>query len=300
MEESLFYALTFFFGLMAISLTSVASTSFAILIRRYQKEKPNYEKSTFDCVYRDTLAANVALTVYAGLSNFIGILIPPCQSPTLPYVLSTFGYTLYVFVWASIFITLYINHIYTFQPESTVGVQEFKLRWKSIVWKLFLTIFTLLMDVVLGPFQRRKRSFGFTMFCPHLSYDSVIGLGIGSSVLLTGIIILICIYCFNLRSLDEMTKMNWVKHCLVTTLIITMLLICLYFSDLLVPIDVYKSLGKPVSIFGTFSYLSLNCYLLYFRVIKANPNMFLYVKNQVALEPEILPWQYPETHSFQE
>ena len=298
--EDLLLTLANFFGLIAISSTSTASTTFAILIRRYQKEKPNYEKSTFDCVYRDTLAANIALTGYAGLCNFIGILIPPCQSPTLPYALSTFGYLLYVFVWASIFITLYINHIYTFQPESTIGVQAFKLRWKSIVWKLFLTIFTLLMDTVLGPLQRTKRSFGFTMFCPHLPYESAIGLGVGSSVLLTGIIILICIYCFNLRSLDEMTKMNWVKHCLVITLIITMLLICLYFSDLLVPIDVYKSLGKPVSIFGTFSYLSLNCYLLYFRVIKANPNMFLYVKNQVALEPEILPWQYPETHSFQE
>ena len=298
--EDLLLTLANFFGLIAISSTSTASTTFAILIRRYQKEKPNYEKSTFDCVYRDTLAANITLTGYAGLCTFIGILIPPCQSPTLPYALSTFGYMLYVFVWASIFITLYINHIYTFQPESTVGVEEFKLRWKSIVWKLFLTIFTLLMDTVLGPLQRRKRSFGFTMFCPHLPYESAIGLGVGSSVLLTGIIILICIYCFNLRSLDEMTKMNWVKHCLVITLIITMLLICLYFSDLLVPIDVYKSLGKPVSIFGTFCYLSLNCYLLYFRVIKANPNMFLYVKNQVALEPEILPWQYPETHSFQE
>ena len=298
--EDLLLTLANFFGLIAISSTSTASTTFAILIRRYQKEKPNYEKSTFDCVYRDTLAANIALTGYAGLCNFIGILIPPCQSPTLPYALSTLGYMLYVFVWASIFVTLYINHIYTFQPESTVGVQAFKLRWKSIVWKLFLTIFTLLMDTVLGPLQRTKRSFGFTMFCPHLPYESAIGLGVGSSVLLTGIIILICIYCFNLRSLDEMTKMNWVKHCLVITLIITMLLICLYFSDLLVPIDVYKSLGKPVSIFGTFSYLSLNCYLLYFRVIKANPNMFLYVKNQVALEPEILPWQYPETHSFQE
>ena len=298
--EDLLLTLANFFGLIAISSTSTASTTFAILIRRYQKEKPNYEKSTFDCVYRDTLAANIALTGYAGLCNFIGILIPPCQSPTLPYALSTFGYMLYVFVWASIFITLYINHIYTFQPESTIGVQAFKLRWKSIVWKLFLTIFTLLMDTVLGPLQRTKRSFGFTMFCPHLPYESAIGLGVGSSVLLTGIIILICIYCFNLRSLDEMTKMNWVKHCLVITLIITMLLICLYFSDLLVPIDVYKSLGKPVSIFGTCSYLSLNCYLLYFRVIKANPNMFLYVKNQVALEPEILPWQYPETHSFQE
>ena len=298
--EDLLLTLANFFGLIAISSTSTASTTFAILIRRYQKEKPNYEKSTFDCVYRDTLAANIALTGYAGLCTFIGILIPPCQSPTLPYALSTFGYMLYVFVWASIFITLYINHIYTFQPESTVGVQAFKLRWKSIVWKLFLTIFTLLMDTVLGPLQRTKRSFGFTMFCPHLPYESAIGLGVGSSVLLTGIIILICIYCFNLRSLDEMTKMNWVKHCLVITLIITMLLICLYFSDLLVPIDVYKSLGKPVSIFGTFCYLSLNCYLLYFRVIKANPNMFLYVKNQVALEPEILPWQYPETHSFQE
>ena len=298
--EDLLLTLANFFGLIAISSTSTASTTFAILIRRYQKEKPNYEKSTFDCVYRDTLAANIALTGYAGLCNYIGILIPPCQSPTLPYALSTFGYMLYVFVWASIFITLYINHIYTFQPESTDSVQAFKLRWKSIVWKLFLTIFTLLMDTVLGPLQRTKRSFGFTMFCPHLPYESAIGLGVGSSVLLTGIIILICIYCFNLRSLDEMTKMNWVKHCLVITLIITMLLICLYFSDLLVPIDVYKSLGKPVSIFGTFSYLSLNCYLLYFRVIKANPNMFLYVKNQVALEPEILPWQYPETHSFQE
>ena len=298
--EDLLLTLANFFGLIAISLTSTASTTFAILIRRYQKEKPNYEKSTFDCVYRDTLAANIALTGYAGLCTFIGILIPPCQSPTLPYALSTFGYMLYVFVWASIFITLYINHIYTFQPESTVGVQAFKLRWKSIVWKLFLTIFTLLMDTVLGPLQRTKRSFGFTMFCPHLPYESAIGLGVGSSVLLTGIIILICIYCFNLRSLDEMTKMNWVKHCLVITLIITMLLICLYFSDLLVPIDVYKNLGKPVSIFGTFCYLSLNFYLLYFRVIKANPNMFLYVKNQVALEPEILPWQYPETHSFQE
>ena len=291
--EDLWLTLANFFGLIAISLTSTASTTFAILIRRYQKEKPNYEKSTFDCVYRDTLAANIALTGYAGLCNYIGILIPPCQSPTLPYALSTLGYMLYVFVWASIFVTLYINHIYTFQPESTVGVKEFKLRWKSIVWKLFLTIFTLLMDTVLGPLQRTKRSFGFTMFCPHLPYESAIGLGVGSSVLLTGIIILICIYCFNLRSLDEMTKMNWVKHCLVITLIITMLLICLYFSDLLVPIDVYKSLGKPVSIFGTFSYLSLNCYLLYFRVIKTNPNMFLYVKNQVALEPEILPWQYP-------
>ena len=124
--EDLLLTLANFFGLIAISSTSTASTTFAILIRRYQKEKPNYEKSTFDCVYRDTLAANIALTGYAGLCNFIGILIPPCQSPTLPYALSTFGYMLYVFVWASIFITLYINHIYTFQPESTIGVQAFK------------------------------------------------------------------------------------------------------------------------------------------------------------------------------
>ena len=295
MEDNLLLTLTNFFGLMAISLTSVASTSFAILIRRYQKDKPNEEKSNFDCVYRDTLAANIALTAYTGFFNYIGILMPPCKSPNLPYAIFIFGYILFTFVWASIFITLYINHVYTFQPESTLGVQEFKLRWKSRVWKLCLTIFTLLMDTILGPFQRKKRSFGFTLFCPHLPYDSSIGLGIGSSILLTGIVILICMYCFNLRSLDEMTKMNWVKHCLAITLIITMLLFCLYFA-----IDVYKSWGKPVSIFGTLSYLSLNCYLLYYRVIKANPNMLLYVKNQVALEPEILPWQYPEAHILEE
>ena len=294
MEENLTFILTNLFGLMAISSTSVASTSFAILIRRYQKDKPSYEKSIFDCVYRDTLAANIILTSYIGLCNYIGILLPPCHDPLVPYVLSTLGYFLYSFSWASIFITLYINHIFTFQPENTEGVDEFTLRWKSMLWKLltfFLVVFT---DTLLGSIQKTKRSFGFTMFCPHLSYDASIGLGIGSAIILTGILVLICIYYFNLKSLDEMTKMNRVKHGLAITLIIGMLLVSLYFA-----IDVYSSWGKPVSIFGTLSYLSLNCYLFYYRIIKANPNMLLYVKSQVSLEPKILPWQYPESHIFE-
>ena len=114
----------------------------------YQNEKPIEEKSSFDVLIKDLMSTAIFVSYFMGLTQHISLFTPPLTSMMI-YWVSYFGVFLFHFIASSILVTVYLQHIFIFQPDDIIEVQESNLKWKSRGWKLFLTMVCLLISYVL-------------------------------------------------------------------------------------------------------------------------------------------------------
>ena len=69
---------------------------------------------------------------------------------------------------STIFVYLYLQYIYTFQPQDFVNVQNSTLRKKCLIWKFLLTLIILLLSI-LCPLE--KQPIPFQLLSKGQKYD---------------------------------------------------------------------------------------------------------------------------------
>ena len=104
---------------------------------------------------------------YIGLVQFVSLFTPPVTS-TIVYAICYMGVFLFHFHLAQVFVYLYIQYVYTFQPDNFEGVQKSTLRWKSLCWKIFVTIVMILLSIAI-PLE--KQPIPFQLFSKGKQYD---------------------------------------------------------------------------------------------------------------------------------
>ena len=111
----------------------------------YQEEKPNEEKSPIDLLIKDLMQAQFWLLFYICLIGIISLVTVPITS-NVPYLLTYISVFLLNFHQISLFVQLYIQHIYVFYHDDFVNVNVFIMRRKSILWKIILTFFSIFLN----------------------------------------------------------------------------------------------------------------------------------------------------------
>ena len=111
----------------------------------YQEEKPNEEKSPIDLLIKDLMQAQFWLLFCMCLNGIISVVTVPITS-NVPYLLTYTSVFLLNFYQISLFVQLYIQHIYVFYHDDFVNVNVFIMRRKSIIWKIILTFFSIFLN----------------------------------------------------------------------------------------------------------------------------------------------------------
>ena len=111
----------------------------------YQEEKPNEEKSPIDLLIKDLMQAQFWLLFCICLNGTISLVTVPITS-NVPYLLTYISVFLLNFHQISLFVQLYIQHIYVFYHDDFVNVNVFIMRRKSIKWKFILTFFSIFLN----------------------------------------------------------------------------------------------------------------------------------------------------------
>ena len=112
----------------------------------YQDEKPKEEKSPIDVLIKDIKNVEFWGLYLTFLITFISLFTPPINSDLI-YIVSHVMIFLVNFYSVSWLVTLYIQYVYTFQHEKFLSTNIVSLRWKSLAWKLILTILSLLLNI---------------------------------------------------------------------------------------------------------------------------------------------------------
>ena len=113
----------------------------------YQDEKPNEEKSPTDVLIKDLKHVEFWFNYLSFLVMFISLFTPPISSTSVYFVSYIFLFLLN-FYSVSWLVTLYIQYVYVFQHEQFLNVNESSMRRKSFYWKIFLTIISFLLNIV--------------------------------------------------------------------------------------------------------------------------------------------------------
>ena len=116
----------------------------------YQDEKPQNEKSSFDVLTKDFLRSKLCLLYFWTLVQLISLFTPPHITglQNYFYLLTYLGVFLGNFDNCVTLVTLYVKYVFTFQPDDVENLQIKKLRTKTMVWKILLTIITILLNVL--------------------------------------------------------------------------------------------------------------------------------------------------------
>ena len=111
----------------------------------YQDEKPNEEKSPIDLLLKDYMHSEFWLLYLNCLVGIISLFTPSIP-PNVAYLASYMSVFCVNFHQISLFILLYIQHLYVFYPDECVNVDVSILRKKSIIWKFILTLVSLFLS----------------------------------------------------------------------------------------------------------------------------------------------------------
>ena len=136
---TIFGALSFSMHLYGLFLTSA--------IFDFQDEKPNEEKSPFDVLIKDLMRTLFWVAYFIGHIQFISFFTPPMNNGFV-YLLSYFGVFISHFVPATILVTVYIQNVFTFQPDDIEGIEVTTLRHKCMVSKLILTFASMVLSIL--------------------------------------------------------------------------------------------------------------------------------------------------------
>ena len=137
---TIFGALSFSIHLYVLFLTSA--------IFDFQDEKPNEEKSPFDILIKDLMRTLFWVAYFIGHIQFISFFTHPLNNGFV-YLLSYCGVFIIHFTMATILVTVYIQNVFTFQPDDIEGIDVTTLRHKSMVAKLILTFVAMVLSMLM-------------------------------------------------------------------------------------------------------------------------------------------------------
>ena len=137
---TIFGVLSFSMHLYGLFLTSA--------IFDFQDEKPNEEKSPFDILIKDLMRTLFWVACFIGHIQFVSFFTPPLNNGFV-YLLSYCGVFIIHFTMATILVTVYIQNVFTFQPDDIEGIDVTTLRHKSMVSKLILTFVSMFLSILM-------------------------------------------------------------------------------------------------------------------------------------------------------
>ena len=133
----------------------------------YQDEKPDDEKWILDHQIKDWMISQFCYLFFVGLVQFIS-LFTPAAPLNISYFISYVGVFLLHFLVSSIFVYLYLQYIFTFQPQDTTNVQNSSLWKKALIWKCLLTLIILLLSIL---FPLEEQPIPFQLMSKGQNYD---------------------------------------------------------------------------------------------------------------------------------
>ena len=139
-----------------IVLTYLYSIYLSYAMHDYQTEKPIDEKSTIDSQFKDVKSTTICLLYYFGFIQFISVFLPSVTFQVV-YVISHLSVFLSNFYIVSWLVYLYIQYLYIFYPDH---INISTLRLKSFLWKLFLTIISMVLSTIC-PLENQPIMFQF-------------------------------------------------------------------------------------------------------------------------------------------
>ena len=156
----------FFLGGITISIYTYA-IFLCYAIYDYQDEKPDDEKCPLDHQIKQWMNSQFCYLFYVGLVQFISLFSPPILL-NVSYFISYIGIFILHFHVSTIFVYMYLQYVYTFQPQDFVNVQNSTLRKKCLIWKFLLTLIILLLSIL---FPLEKQPIPFQLLSKGQMYD---------------------------------------------------------------------------------------------------------------------------------
>ena len=102
-------------------------------------EKPPHEKTLIDILMKDFMSSHFWFLYITFLLQFISLFTPNVSILNSPYFLTHTSLFISNFHAISLFVLLYVQHVYIFQPDDFVGIDVAIMRRKSLIWKFLLT-----------------------------------------------------------------------------------------------------------------------------------------------------------------
>ena len=133
----------------------------------YQDEKPDNEKCPLDHQLKHWMNSQFYYLFYLGLVQFISLFSPPILL-NISYFICYIGVFLLHFQVSTIFVYMYLQYVYTFQPQDFVNVQNSTLRKKCLIWKFLLTLIILLLSIL---FPLEEQPIPFQLLSKGEMYD---------------------------------------------------------------------------------------------------------------------------------
>ena len=157
----------FIFGGITIFVYSYA-IYLCCAIYDYQDEKPEAEKCPLDPLIKDWMNSQFFFVYYVGFVQFISLFTPSVKLGYFVYMVSYLGIFLFHFHVATIFVYMYIQYVYTFQPDDIGNIDTLSLRRKGLFWKFIITSITLLLSIV---FPLEDQPIPFQLLTKGREYD---------------------------------------------------------------------------------------------------------------------------------
>ena len=114
----------------------------------YQDEKPKEEKCFLDYDIKIWMNSQFYFVYYVGFIQFISLCAAPITLNSFVYPICFLGVFLFHLQCVSYFTYLYVQYIYTFQPDDIKDIETSSYKKKSLFWKFFLTCFTQLLSIL--------------------------------------------------------------------------------------------------------------------------------------------------------
>ena len=113
----------------------------------FQDEKPKDQKTPFDVLIKDLVRTLFWVAYILGLIQVISFFTPPLNNDIV-YWFSYLMIFINHFTLASILVTVYIQNVFTFQPDDIEGIEVTTLRHKCMVSKLILTFVSMVLSIL--------------------------------------------------------------------------------------------------------------------------------------------------------
>ena len=113
----------------------------------FQDEKPEDQKSPFDVLIKDLIRTLFWVAYIFVHIQFISFFTPPLNNDIV-YWFSYLMIFINHFTLASILVTVYIQNVFTFQPDDIDGIEVTTLRHKCLVSKLILTFVSMVLSIL--------------------------------------------------------------------------------------------------------------------------------------------------------
>ena len=125
----------------------------------YTNDKPVKEISQIDTEFKDMTTTTNCLLYVIGFIQFISVFIPPVTFEIV-YLLTHLSLFLANFYLVSWLVYFYILNLYVFYPDTVKDIPLSKIRLKSFLWKILLTIIYMVI-IAICPLEDHPLVFQF-------------------------------------------------------------------------------------------------------------------------------------------